>query len=229
VSEKTRGHYLRNGVPPYARTALAGVFGYHAQNSSSWITTAATFRDPPRELALSGHRSMMEETPPDDGHRRTILDPLATHVGVGWAMGGGRFQLSQEFLARGLDRLSLTTDARGATVLLRGAARAPWTIRFVTVARETLPVPLSRDEANGRVTYSYPRGAEAFVVEGHKQYQIVGAVTRDRIHLGHDRDFSLPYAPEEPGLYTFVFWLMRMGQDESIPLGAAVIRVEAAR
>ena len=29
----------------------------------------------------------MEEKPPADGHRRTILDPEATHVGVGYAIG----------------------------------------------------------------------------------------------------------------------------------------------
>ena len=29
---------------------------------------------------------MMAEKPPDDGHRRAILDPLWTHVGIGVAL-----------------------------------------------------------------------------------------------------------------------------------------------
>lgn len=227
VAEKTRGHYLRDGVPPYARTGFAGVFGYHAENSASWITTGTSFPDPPSALALSGHRLMIEEVPPDDGHRRTILDPEATHVGVGWALGGGRFQLSQEFLARGLDELSLSTDERGLAVRVYGIARAPYELRFVTVAREPLPTPLTRQEANAWTSYRYPIASEAFVARGIRQAWVVGAVTQDRIELGRDRSFSFSYAPETRGLYTFVFWLLRRGQDHARPLGSAVIRAES--
>ena len=228
VAEKTRGHFLRDGVPPYARTGLAGVFGYQAENSASWITTGQTFRETTVELALGAHRSMMEEKPPDDGHRRTILDPEATHVGVGWAMSGGRFQIAQEFLARGLESLAITTDERGIAVRMRAAARSPYRIAFVTVAHEPLPRPLTREEASARTTYSYPGGSEAFVPEGHKQIRVVGSITQDRIVLGRDRDFSFSYSPDEPGLYTFVFWLIKGGAEQSSPLGSAVIRAEKA-
>ncbi len=225
VAEKTRGHFLRDGVPPYGRTALAGVFGFQAENSASWLTTATTFENTPLSLALSAHRSMMEEKPPDDGHRRTILDSEATHVGVGWAMSGGRFQMAQEFLARGLENLLIRSDDRGAAVRLRGEARAPYRLRFVTVAREPLPRPLGREEASARTTYSYPEPAEAFVEEG-LQMRVSGAVTKDRLRLGRGPDFSLDYAPDEPGLYTFVFWLIKSGEDRVKPLGSAMIRVE---
>jgi uncharacterized protein YkwD len=227
VAEKTRGHYLRDGVPPYARMGFAGVFGYHAENSASWITTGTSFPDPPKELALSGHKLMIEEVPPDDGHRRTILDPEATHVGVGWALGGGRFQLSQEFLARGLDELSVRTDERGFAVRIQGIPRPPYELRFVTVAREPLPTPLTRQEANAWTSYRYPNASEAFVARGVRQVWVVGAVTQDRIELGRDRSFSFHYAPETSGLYTFVFWLLKKGQDHARPLGSAVIRAES--
>ncbi len=226
VAEKTRGHYLRNGLPPYARTAFGGVLGYASENSASWSTTATSFPETPIELALSAHRSMVEETPPQNGHRRTILDPEATHVGVGWAMAGGRFQMAQEFLARGLERLALKAEMQGAVLRVTGAARPPLRLQFVTIAREPLPARLTREEASGRTSYRYPTAGEAYVPEGHTQLRVSGTVTVDRIHLGRDRDFSFTFAPEEPGLFTLVFWLSKMGDDKTKPGGSAVIRVE---
>ena len=35
VREASRGHFLMDGVPPYARTAFAGVFGAQSENSVS--------------------------------------------------------------------------------------------------------------------------------------------------------------------------------------------------
>lgn len=226
IEEKTHGHFLRDGLPPYARTGLAGVFGYQAENSASWATTARSFSDPPAQLALSAHRSMMEESPPQDGHRRTIVDPEATHVGVGWAMAGGRFQMAQEFLARGLERLTLETEERALVLRVRGGARAPLRLAFVTIAREPLPVALTREEASGRTSYSYPRPSESYVAQGNTSLRVSDTVTLDRIRLGHDRDFSFPFAPEEPGLFTLVFWVSRDGDGQAKPGGSAVIRVE---
>ncbi|MGH9369124.1 MAG: CAP domain-containing protein, partial [Thermoanaerobaculia bacterium] len=226
VAERTRGHYLRDGVPPYARAGLAGVFGYQAENSASWTTTAATFSDTPLELALSAHRSMMEERPPDDGHRRTILDPEATHVGVGWAMTGGRFRMAQEFLARGLERLTLKSDENAAVLRVSGAARSPLRLQFVTLAHEPLPVPLTREEANARTTYRYPAPGESLVPEGHTQLRVLGTVTQNRIRLGRDRDFSFFFAPGRAGLWTIVFFVSKIGEDRPAPGGSAVIRVE---
>ena len=40
---------------------------------------------------------MMDERPPDDGHRQTILNPLLTHVGIGLAQVGGEFRITEEF------------------------------------------------------------------------------------------------------------------------------------
>ena len=107
IREGTRGHFLTDGIPPYARTSFAGVFGAQSENSVSWVIDRPYFSEPISRLALAGHEDMMAESPPGDGHRRTILDPEATHVGVGYAVEGGRFQMAQEFLTRTLERLSI--------------------------------------------------------------------------------------------------------------------------
>jgi uncharacterized protein YkwD len=226
AAERTRGHFLRDGIPPYARTGLAGVFGYQSENAASWSTTAENFEEAPRSLALSAHRSMMEEKPPEDGHRRAILDPEVTHVGVGWAMIGSRFHMAQEFLARGLARMAIDVDSSGAAARFTGALRPSHRIRFVTVSREPLPAPLTFTEANSRKTYSYARPYEAYVPEGNKQLRVVGLVTEDRLHVDRGGEIRFTFAPYGPGLYTFVFWLVRQGDDQPRPLGSAVVVVE---
>ncbi len=207
VAEKTRGHYLTDGIPPYARTGLAGVFGMQSENSASWVTTEAAFSEPAVRLALSGQEQMMEEKPPNDGHRRTILDPEATHVGVGYAEAGGRFQMAQEFLARTLERLALSSeDQSRALVRFEGKPHGHERLRFVVIAREPLPAPLTRAEATARTSYSYPRPELAYIPEGHRLTRVMGVTNDDRIRLREDGRFLFLFGPDGPGLYTFVFF-----------------------
>ena len=158
----------------------------------------------------------------------TILDPAATHVGVGWAMTGGRFQLAEEFLIRGLEALAIRSDTDPPIARFAGAARSPLRLSFVTIAREPLPGPLTKDEANSRTSYRYPRAYLSDVPEGRTSVRITDTVTRDRIRLGRDRDFSFTFAPTQDGLWTFVFWVVDTGEDQPRPGGSAVIRVEPA-
>jgi uncharacterized protein YkwD len=207
VRESTRGHFLMDGVPPYARTAFAGVFGAQAENSVSWVTTAGSFTEPLLRLALMGHQEMMDEKPPQDGHRRTILDPDATHVGVGYASANGRFQMSQEFLTRGLERLKLVgRESSYLAVRFEGKTLPNWRLEFVTIAREPAPAPLTREKATGRASYSYPRPTIAYVPEGTSLMRVSETDTQDKIRLWSNKEFSFSFAPDRPGLYTFVFY-----------------------
>ncbi len=212
VREKTRGHYLMDGLPPYARTGFAGIFGLGSENSISWITTSTWADQNLTALGLSGHDRMMEERPPKDGHRRTILDPDATHVGVGYFVRGGRFQMSQEFLVRRLDRLALSVRSGLPLLAVEGRVLAPDRIQFVTIAREPKPAPLTQAEANARTTYSFPEPDEAYVPEGSLGMSVVGTVTRDRLRMRKDREFFFVYRPADAGLYTFVFYVACEGR-----------------
>ncbi len=227
VREATRGHFLKDGIPPYARTGFAGVFGMQSENSVSWVTTGPKFSESPLRLALSGHDQMMAEVPPQDGHRRTILDPEATHVGVGYALERGRFQMAQEFLARRLERLALSRREAGLDVLgVRGKALAPFQIQFVTIAREHAPFPLTREEANLRSSYSYPQATLAWIPEGQSRMQVEGTDTQPRIRLRSHREFSLTFAPAEPGLYTLVFYVATKPTGRPRPGGSAAVWFE---
>lgn len=229
VEERTRGHYLTDGIPPYARTAFAGVFGVQSENSASWVTTASKFDQPPLHLALTAEREMLAEKPPRDGHRRTILDPDATHVGVGYALRAGRFQMAQEFLVRSLERLTLSAaDARLSAVRFEGKTLESRRLEFVMVAREPEPRPLTREEATARASYSYPPADIAYLPEGAVFSRIEGVINEPRLRLrsGGER-FAFVFEPQNPGLYTLVFYVSR-GAELARPGGSATLWVESA-
>ena len=226
IRERTRGHFLTDGLPPYARTALAGIFGMQAENSSTWLTSARSFQRSMVDLALSAHADMMGEKPPADGHRRTILDPEATHVGVGWAQENGTFRMAQEFMTRRLARLTLSSVSEGRSVVqLEGKVLAPGRLEFVTLAREPVPRALTKAEANARTSYTYPAPRLAYVPEGRKALRVVGAETEDRLRTEAGGEFSFRFAPSLPGLWTIVFYTAEARQ-EARPGGLAVLWVE---
>ena len=229
VREGTRGHFLIDGFPPYARSGLAGIFGMGAENAVAWRTMGSAFHEPALDLALEGEASMLGEKPPDDGHRRTILDPLVTHVGVGWAQGGGDFRMAEEFLTRRLDDLTITEAAADpVTLLFRGRTVVGDQLRFVTFAVEPTPRPISKAQANSRKRYTYPEPRIAYVPEGLKSYQIVGTTTEDALHVGGSGEFSFRFTPTQAGLWTLIFHVSD-GRDRPKPGGLAVLWVEKAR
>jgi uncharacterized protein YkwD len=229
IRENTSGHFLTDGLPPYARTAFAGVFGMQFENSVTWKTTGSSFDEPVEKLALEGHAEMLGEKPPYDGHRRTILDSEATHVGLGYALERGDFRMAQEFLTRHLAWLRLERIASPSSVILiRGAPVTGRRLLFVSVGWEPVPRSLTRTEASSRTSYSYSKTVEAFVHEGNVTIKVVGARTSDRIRFGRDRDFSFRFAPDRPGLWTLVFHTTLLGEDRPVPGGAACVWVDEA-
>ena len=207
VEEGTRGHFLTNGVPPYARTSFAGISGMGSENAVAWLTTAPAFEESPLSLGLAGHEDMMRETPPNDGHRKAILDPDATHVGVGWSMKGGSYRMAEEFLTRRL--AALTLDADGGTLIVKGRTVSGYTLQFVTIAWEKEPEKISREEARSRTVYIYPEPRYALVAQGRKFMRVVGVETDDAIQVGGTGDFFFRWAPPQPGLWTMVFWMAK--------------------
>jgi hypothetical protein len=134
--------------------------------------------------------------------------------------------MAEEFQRRGLERLTLEVLETAPVLRVQGAARSPLRLQFVTVAHEPLPRHISREEASARTTYRYPTPVEAYVPEGQTSLRVIGVVTQDRLRLGRDRDFSFQFAPDRAGLWTFVFFVSRSGEDSHEPGGCAVIKVE---
>lgn len=227
IRERTRGHYLTDGLPPYARTAFAGLFGVQAENSATFLTSAREFQVSAKELALASHRDMIGETPPDDGHRRTILDPTATHVGLGWASQSGSFRMAEEFMTRRLAELTLTRVAVAPeTILIEGRILSRYSFEFVTIAHEPAPRSLTRAEADARTSYAYPDPQIGYVAEGRKTLRVVGADTQDRVSV-RGASFSFRFTPSLPGLWTVLVYTSE-GRKEPRPGGLAVFWMEPA-
>jgi len=224
VREGSQGHFLMDGLPPYARTSFAGAFGLFSENSASSFTTGTWAERAYVHLALSSHERMLAERPPNDGHRRAILDGSATHVGVGYSGRGGRFQMAEEFSVRGLERLSVSRSADGAAaVAFEGRVRSPNRIQFVTVAAEQAPASLTLEEATSRTRYRYPSPSESYVPEGETRLIVSGTATHDRLRLHRDRRFSFTYAAERPGLFTFVFYVASQDGERPREAGSAAV------
>ena len=229
IRERTSGHFLTNGIPPYGRTSFAGVFGMQYENSVTWRTTASRFDETATELALEAHAGMLAEKPPNDGHRRTILDPAATHVGVGYAMLGGSFRMAQEFLTRHLEWLRVERLPDRPVIIVYGAPIEGRRLLFVTAGWEPPPTPLTPHEASSRASYSYPAALYGFVQEGNAMLKVAGTVTDDRIRFTGTREFSFRFTPDRAGLWTMEFYTMAARDARPIQGGAVSVWFDEPR
>ena len=229
IRERTSGHFLTDGVPPYARTSFAGVFGMQYENSATWRTTATAFEESVTDLALESHAGMLAEQPPNDGHRRTILDPAATHVGVGYALVGGSFRMSQEFLTRHLAWLRLEGSRSRPVIDVHGAPVAGRVLMFVTAGWEPAPAPMTPEEASRRTSYSYPSPILGFVEEGNVTLKVTGTVTDDRIRSNGRQEFSFRFTPDRPGLWTFEFYTIAAREARPVQGGAVSVWFDRTR
>ena len=64
-------------------------------------------------VLLEAHGRMMAEKPPDDGHRRTVLDPRGLTWGSASPLEGGEFRMTEEF-TRHVGRMGRASGAEGA-------------------------------------------------------------------------------------------------------------------
>ena len=157
IRNGTTGHYTTDGVAPYARFSLAGFDDAVSENAAAWSATYNFTDRALYEMARRSQDAMMAEMPPNDGHKRTMLDPHATHVGIGLAWERGEFRLVQEFIRRYIDwTRPLPRAARlGQPITTSGRALPGITIEGITVHHEPLPQPISaraaqRGTAGGR-------------------------------------------------------------------------------
>jgi len=153
------GHWDLEGRPPYLRWAMAGGVDYHGENASSLSRIGSPVAPSEIEgLLLAAHARMMAETPPDDGHRRAILDPAWTHVGFGVGWVGGEFRMTEEFSRRVVDWVDLPAGPVRAGGSAPFGLKLPqgWKPAAIDVCFESAPSPLSRAEIARRSSYAFP-------------------------------------------------------------------------
>ncbi len=97
------------------------------------------------------------------GHRRNILTPSHTHVGVGYAYNPqtGSFYLAQEFVDRYVAVEPLPPSAQvGATLVVRGQLLSAASAPLINLTYMPVPQPMTQADLNA--TGSYQREAEIY-------------------------------------------------------------------
>src|SRR5688572_11198172 len=158
IRNGTNGHFTTDGLAPYMRYSFAGGNDGLSENAAAWSATYAFSERALYEMARRSQDAMMAESAPHDGHKRTILDPHATHVGIGLAWERGEFRLVHEFIRRYVDwnRPLPRTAAVNERVTGSGRVLARARVEAVTVHHENVPETMPAHIASAINTYALP-------------------------------------------------------------------------
>ena len=232
ASEMARNSFLSHwgidGRKPYHRYSFAGGFEMIQENGGSLDSTTLIAPDElPIHLAAM-HRSMHDETPPDDGHRRTILNPRHTHVGFGYADYAFGVRLCEIYLSRyvSVDPYVATAAPRSKFILSGRPLESVNFVQSIDVHYEPLPSP--PDIAWLRVArpYGLPDERQTLFpkLTGNTIYE---DGSKGSIEI-QDGKFSVPIFlyRKEPGIYTVVVWLQKSGTDNPFPATQICVRAE---
>lgn len=239
VSERTSGHFTTDGKPPYMRYSLSGGSDGLSQNTAAWSANYEFSEEALPGLVRESQREMMDELPPNDGHRRAILDPYATHVGIGVAWEGGELRLAQEFIRRYVEwkrplPRSTSIDKRP---LATGKPREGYRVSAITVHFEQPPKAMSPALVSRIESYSLPSRRRDYwprLINLH--WHPPGEVCRDTVRYADgspgdftvERDGSFSFAiplEDGPGVYTVVVWVQPEGSEEVISASNVSIEV----
>lgn len=218
IEEGGDGHFSRSGVPPYLRYLLVGGSGFHQENVGSYSTTGKVADSALARILSASVEDMLAEVPPNDGHRRALLDPSVTHVGVGLAVREGEVRMTHELATEVTQSWTPppAVAAPGTPVALSGRLARPWQPEAVEVLWEKLPRPLSDAQLRTIRAYGYPQRRATFHVNRAVAPESTAVFTVDR--LGVLR-FRWSAGPHE-GVEIVLLWA-RNGHDRQLVVVAA--------
>lgn len=222
-------HWSLNGLKPYMRYSFAG--GLHAtqENISAADNTWSVKRADLLQDTSYLHVRLYQESPPNDGHRRTILASQQTHVGIGLAVEHLRLRMVELFVARYLDITNHQEKVkRNEVVTFAGRLlKNSYSLQRIEIFYETTPTKPQLEWLRVARPYSLPDRA---VVLRPKLPE--GLTYADGSHgdfkLKSDGTFqtSISLFAEEPGIYTIVCWVKRSNREKPFPATQACVVVE---
>jgi uncharacterized protein YkwD len=229
IRNRTTGHFTVDGVPPYARYAFAGGNDAISENAAAWSADYNFNERALYDMVRRSQDAMMAEMAPNDGHKRTMLDPNATHVGIGLAWERGEFRLVQEFVRRYVQwTRELPRDARiDQTVAVAGKPLPGVSVEGITVHHEPMPTTIAATTASAISVYSLP--GKRRVYTPRERIQGISLTRREAFTVRGDGSFhfTVPFQ-DGPGLYTVVVWVRKEGVESPFSASNVSIRVEGS-
>jgi uncharacterized protein YkwD len=227
VTGEFASHWGSDGLKPYHRYSFAG--GTHATEenvSAADHTWSSKARDLKQDTAYL-HVRLYHEKPPNDGHRRTILAPQHTHVGLGIALQGLRLRLVELFVAKYVDVRTIPRESKpGAQLSFSGKIiRRDYWLNHVEVFYE--PLPTTPDLNWLRQTRSYSLPTELRVLRPKVPPPMKYADgAPGLVDVSQDGSFRAPVRlfKEKPGIYTIVAWIKGGKKPEAFPATEVCVR-----
>lgn len=241
IANGTTGHFTVDGLAPYMRYSFAGGNDGISENAAAW---SANYRFTDRAvygMVRRSEQAMMTESPPHDGHRRTILDPYATHVGIGLAWEKGEFRLTEEFIRRYVtwSRPLPRTAMIDQPVSCSARPDRGYRVEAISVHHEPSPEVMPAVVANAIESYSLPEKRRDYLprlrttVHRHDDgtIHLVGQEytdgSRGDFAIADDGTFNFTVPLHDgPGVYTVVVWVVKKG--ERTPIAASNVSIRVA-
>jgi uncharacterized protein YkwD len=167
------GHWGSDGSVPEQRHTEAGGADMILENALCFTDEQKRVSDPkplidPKEIERA-ESLFFDEVPPNDGHRRNILKPAHTRVGIGVAQSTETAKelavpcFTQEFVDGYGMYAPLPRKAKvGATVHVEGTLTNGARPTGVAIARVGSPKPLPASELNKRRSYPVPKPYQTY-------------------------------------------------------------------
>jgi uncharacterized protein YkwD len=241
IRNGTTGHFTNDGQTPYMRYSFAGGNDGVSENAAAWSASYSFSERALYEMTRQSQEAMMAERPPNDGHRRTILDPYATHVGIGMAWERGEFRIAQEFLRRYVSWTRPLPRAAGLADLVQGRGKAApgYRVEAISVHHEPIPEWMPAHVASGMKNYRLPDKRRDYLPRlrtfVHPNIDGTFRLVREEYTDGRKGDFysgedggfnfEVPFR-DGPGVYTVVVWVARKGEKTPIAASNISIRVD---
>ena len=243
IRNRTTGHFTVDGYAPYMRYSFGGGNDGVSENAAAWSATYAFSDRALYDMIRRSEDAMMNERAPHDGHRRTILDPYATHVGIGLAWERGEFRITQEFIRHYVEWQRPLPRAAGESERVLAVAKPlnGYRVEALSVHHEPIPQTITTWAANAIDSYSLPDKRHDYLprLRGSFLTRRDGALyeVREEYADGRRGDFSIsrdgtfsfavPFV-DGPGIYTVVVWVKKPGVPVPIAASNVSIRVDRA-
>ncbi|HET6978584.1 MAG TPA: CAP domain-containing protein [Pyrinomonadaceae bacterium] len=219
-------HWGRDGLKPYHRYSFAGGTDATAENVSAADNTWSMKGHDLKQDTAYLHVRLYQEKPPHDGHRKTILAPEHTHVGIGIVVHELRLRLVELFVARYVQVKPMAREAkRGGQISFEGKVRPGYEMKNIEVFYE--PVPEAPEIGWLRVPRSYALPNESRVLRRKIPPPYMYADGQHgTVEIFNDGSFAAPVKlyKNTPGIYTIVTWINEVNSAAAFPATTVCIK-----